>query len=65
MKDDFELSTEHRAAVEIGETMESIKVKVADYWAQRVSQFSALRIKELNSEKAGLWMHELETYLPE
>ena len=65
MKDDFELSTEHRAAVEIGETMESIKVKVADYWAQRVSQFSALRIKELNREKAGLWMHELETYLPE
>lgn len=44
--------------------METIKTRVTDYWTQRVSQFSALRIRELHSEKAGLWMHELETYLP-
>lgn len=44
--------------------METIKTRVTDYWAQRVSQFSALRIRELNSEKAGLWLRELETYLP-
>lgn len=44
--------------------MKTIKTRVTDYWTQRVSQFSALRIKELHSEKAGLWMHELETYLP-
>lgn len=47
------------------ERMEAIKSRVTDYWTQRVDQFSALRIKELNSKKADLWLSELEKYLPD
>lgn len=44
--------------------MEPLKTTVTDYWSQRVEQFSALRLQELQDEKHLLWLEELEQRLP-
>lgn len=44
--------------------MEAIKMKITDYWAQRVESFSALRSREFAGEKGHLWSEELDRYLP-
>ena len=44
--------------------MEEIKVRMRNYWQQRVEQFSALRYKELQGEKHQQWLEELQARLP-
>ena len=44
--------------------METIKRDVADYWSRRVEKFSALRRREIESEKSRRWRNELERLLP-
>lgn len=41
-----------------------IKEKIVDYWTERTSSFSDLRVKELESEKSDLWMAEIAKHLP-
>ena len=44
--------------------METIKRDVANYWSCRVEKFSALRRREIESEKSLRWRNELERFLP-
>ena len=44
--------------------MDDLKQRTADYWSRRVEKFSALRMREFESEKHHLWAHELNRYLP-
>lgn len=44
--------------------MEEIKQRMAHYWAQRVEQFATLRGKELQGEKHGQWLEQLQARLP-
>ena len=44
--------------------MDAVKREMAGYWSKRVEGFSALRQREYDSEKRGLWRRELERYLP-
>ena len=44
--------------------MEAIKKDMTRYWSQRVEKFSALRCREMDSEKYGRWLDELTRRLP-
>lgn len=45
--------------------MEEIKRRMSNYWAERVPDFAALRIKELRGSKHTLWLAEFDRYLPQ
>ena len=47
-----------------GRNMEAIKKDMTRYWSQRVEKFSALRCREMDSEKYGRWLDELTRRLP-
>ena len=44
--------------------MEAIKNQISSYWSQRAEQFSALRVKEYESDKHTLWLTEFKKYIP-
>ncbi len=44
--------------------MNTIKEDMEKYWTQRAEKFSALRLKEFESEKHAQWLKELENHLP-
>ena len=44
--------------------MEAIKNQISSYWSQRAEQFSALRVKEYESDKHALWLTEFKKYIP-
>ncbi len=48
----------------VARDVEEIKVRMTNYWKQRVEQFSALRYKELQGEKHRQWLEEFQTLLP-
>lgn len=44
--------------------MEVTKTEIAGYWSKRAEDFSALRRRELAGPQSGMWLRELERYLP-
>lgn len=44
--------------------MEQIKLRMTDYWAERVPTFSALRMKEFSGKMRSRWMAEFAKYIP-
>lgn len=44
--------------------MEELKHRITDYWTQRVSAFSQLRLKELEGDMHLRWLAEFDRYLP-
>ncbi|MDE7243437.1 MAG: methyltransferase domain-containing protein [Oscillospiraceae bacterium] len=44
--------------------MDEVKTRISSYWSQRAEQFSALRVKEYESDKHMLWMAEFKKYIP-
>jgi len=44
--------------------MEEVKSRISSYWSQRAEQFSALRVREMESGKHALWQTEFEKYIP-
>lgn len=44
--------------------MDHLKREITDYWTGREEKFEALRLEELNSDKRGRWLDELNRVLP-
>lgn len=44
--------------------MDAFKKRTSDYWSQRAKSFSALRMREFETEKHALWARELRAYIP-
>lgn len=45
--------------------MQTIKEKITIYWKDRAKDFGDLRERELRSKKAGLWLQEIDRFVPQ